>query len=80
MEHDLVDAFARGELHGVVLEQFRSRYLTNPQRLEATRFAEALQSLDETSRMGTFVGGGSRAGRCVREKWRWRNGWRLPPP
>jgi hypothetical protein len=46
VEHDLVDAFARGELEGVVLEQFRSRYLTTPRRHEAIRFASALQSLD----------------------------------
>ena len=30
VEHDLVDEYARGELQGVVLEQFRSRYLTTP--------------------------------------------------
>ena len=61
VEHDLVDAFARGELQGVVLEQFRSRYLTTPRRREATRFAEALQSLDENSGRRQFVRGGSRA-------------------
>ena len=49
VEHDLADGFARGELEGAVLEQFRSRYLTTPRRREATRFAEALQSLDENS-------------------------------
>jgi hypothetical protein len=49
VEHDLADAFARGELEGVVLEQFRSRYLTTPARREAARFAQALQSLDEHS-------------------------------
>jgi hypothetical protein len=72
VEHDLVDAFARGELHGVVLEQFRSRYLTTPRGREATRFAEALQSLDENSAWR----GSSEAGRApatlVREKQRWR--------
>ena len=71
VEHDLVDAFARGELHGAVLEQFRSSYLTNPRRREATRFAEALQSLDENS--GSDIS--SEAGRgpttLVREKRRW---------
>jgi hypothetical protein len=59
VEHDLVDAFARGELHGVTLEQFRSRYLTSPRGREMTRFAEALQSLDEPTGV-------------VREKRRWR--------
>src|SRR5688572_12734178 len=47
VEHDLADAFARGELHGADLEHFRSNYLTNPQRRQAARFAEALQSLDQ---------------------------------
>ncbi len=72
VEHDLVDAFARGELHGVVLEQFRSTYLTTPRGREATRFAEALQSLDENPGWR----GSSEAGRApatsVRDKWRWR--------
>jgi hypothetical protein len=52
VEHDLVDAFARGELKGVVLEQFRSSYLTTPSRRASIRFAQALQSLDETSGSG----------------------------
>jgi hypothetical protein len=47
VEHDLVDAFARGELEGIVLEQFRTKYLTTPRRYETVRFARALQSLDE---------------------------------
>src|SRR5688572_30368058 len=46
VEHDLADAFARGELRSADLEHFRSNYLTTPQRREAARFAEALQSLD----------------------------------
>jgi hypothetical protein len=54
VEHDLVDEYARGELQGVVLEQFRSRYLTTPRRRHATRFAEALQSLDQSSEDGTL--------------------------
>jgi hypothetical protein len=71
VEHDLVDAFARGELEGVVLEQFRSRYLTTPQRREATRFAEALQSLDENSGLrSSEAGRGSST--IAREKRRWR--------
>jgi len=44
VEHDLADAFARGELHGTALEQFRSRYLTTPRQRETARFAAALQS------------------------------------
>src|SRR5262249_27709424 len=46
VEYDLLDAFARGELHGTVLQQFRSRYLTTPRGREAARLAEALQSLE----------------------------------
>src|SRR5688572_8214398 len=46
VEHDLADAFARGELRSADLEHFRSNYLTTPQRRDAARFAEALQSLD----------------------------------
>src|ERR1700752_1515648 len=61
MEHDLVDAFARGELRGMVLEQFRSRYLTTERGREATRFGEALQSLE-----------GRAPATLVREKRRWR--------
>jgi anti-sigma factor RsiW len=72
VEHDLVDAFARGELAGVVLEQFRSRYLTTAERRDAARFAEALQSLNENSEWG----GSSEAGRGPttpgRETRRWR--------
>jgi hypothetical protein len=70
VEHDLVDAFARGELHGVVLEQFRSRYLTTRRGREATRFADALQSLDERSGRGRSSDAGRRPATLVREKWR----------
>jgi hypothetical protein len=72
VEHDLVDAFAHGELHGVVLEQFRLKYLTTPRGREATRFAEALQSLDESSGGGRPSEAGRGSARLVREKWRWR--------
>ncbi len=72
VEHDLVDAFARGELEGVVLEQFRSSYLTTPQRREAARFAEALQSLDESSGRGSSSDAGRGPTTVVREPRRWR--------
>jgi hypothetical protein len=49
VEHDLVDAYARGELHGATLELFRSRYLATPRGREMTRFAEALQSHEPTT-------------------------------
>ena len=42
VEDDLVDAYARGELSGVRLEQFRSAYLASPARRDKVRFAEAL--------------------------------------
>lgn len=72
VEHDLADAFARGELHGVVLEQFRSRFLTTPRRREATRFAEALQSLDENSGRDSSSEAGRAPTTVVREPRRWR--------
>ena len=72
VEHDLVDAFARGELTGIVLEQFRSRYLTTPQRLDTTRFAEALQSLDENSEWGSSSEAGRGRTTPVRGTRRWR--------
>ena len=72
VEHDLVDAFARGELQGVVLEQFRSRYLTTPRRRDATRFAEALQSLDESSERGSSSEASRGPTTPVRETGRWR--------
>src|SRR5688500_5080039 len=72
VEHDLVDAFARGELAGVGLEQFRSRYLTTPQRRDTTRFAEALQSLDENSEWGSSSEAGRGPTTPVRETRRWR--------
>ncbi|MEO7134258.1 MAG: hypothetical protein ABI024_08555 [Vicinamibacterales bacterium] len=72
VEHDLVDAFARGELHGMVLEQFRSTYLTTPQRREATRFAHALQSLGEHSGRGSSAQADGRPTMPVRETRRWR--------
>jgi hypothetical protein len=49
VEHDLVDAFARGELRGAALEQFSARYLTTPRGREAIRFAKALRSFGERS-------------------------------
>jgi hypothetical protein len=71
-EFDLMDAFARGELHGVVLQQFRSRYLTTPRGREATRFAEALQSLDGSARWGNPSQAVRGPATVVRETWRWR--------
>ncbi len=72
VEHDLVDAFARGELEGVALEQFRSRYLTTPQRRGAIRFAEALQSLDDHSGRRSTSQAGRGPTTPVRETPRWR--------
>ena len=69
VEHDLLDGFARGELQGALLEQFRSTYLTTPRRLEATRFAEALQSLDVPSARARSSPDGPERTPLVREKW-----------
>jgi hypothetical protein len=73
VEHDLVDAFARGELEGVVLDQFRSRYLTTPRRHEATRFARALQSLVEDSGGRSSSAAGHEPATPVPKTRRWRN-------
>jgi hypothetical protein len=42
VEHDLVDAYARGELSGDELDRFRAQYLSSPVGREKIRFAEAL--------------------------------------
>ena len=73
VEYDLVDAFARGELDGIVLEQFKSRYLTTPRRYEAIQVARALQSLDQhPARLGTPEAGHT-APRRVPTTRRWRD-------
>ena len=72
VEHDLIDAFARGELEGAVLEQFRSRYLTSQRRRDAIRFAEALQSLDKHAGRGSSSEAGRTPTTPVRETRRWR--------
>ena len=68
-EHDLVDAFARGELNQAASEQFRTRYLTTPRGRAATRFAEALQSRDENFGRGGLSGRGPM---LDRERWHGR--------
>jgi hypothetical protein len=40
VEHDLVDAYVKGELSGDTLSRFRSRYLSAPANREKVRFAE----------------------------------------
>jgi hypothetical protein len=72
VEHDLVDAFARGELHGAILERFRSRYLARPGGREAIRFAVALQALGEHSGRGASAEIERRPTTPVREGHRWR--------
>lgn len=44
VEDDLVDSYARGELSGDTLEQFKSFYLSSPKRREKLAFAEALHA------------------------------------
>ena len=49
LEHDLVDAFVRGELSGDALERFEHFYLSSPKRAEKVEFAKALLRLEEKS-------------------------------
>src|SRR5947209_1954353 len=42
VEHDLVDAYVKGELSGETLDRFRSRYLSSPVGIRKVRLAEAL--------------------------------------
>jgi len=44
LEHDLVDAYVKGELTGETLDLFRSHYLSSPAKRERVRFAETLRS------------------------------------
>jgi hypothetical protein len=71
VEHDLVDAFVRGELEDVVLEQVRATYLTTPRRRESIRFARALQSLDEGVDSGDAPAAGRRMSTPGRARRRW---------
>lgn len=48
-EHDLVDAFVRGELTGQTLERFQSHYLATPLRREKERFARTLHGFADRS-------------------------------
>lgn len=47
VENDLVDAFARGDLSGDVLEQFQKFYLSSPRRREKLEFARTFLRFDE---------------------------------
>ena len=42
LEHDLVDAYVKGELSGETLDLFRSHYLSSPAKRERVRFAQTL--------------------------------------
>jgi len=44
LEHDLVDAYVKGELSGETLDLFRSHYLASPAQRERVRFAEVLSA------------------------------------
>ena len=46
VEHDLVDAYVRGELSGDTLDRFRSRYLSSSTGIRKVGFAEALLAYD----------------------------------
>jgi hypothetical protein len=62
VEHDLVDAYANGELTGDVLEGFRSRYLRSRAGLAQVEFAEALRGY----RRAAVAGQGSTPGALAR--------------
>jgi type II secretory pathway component PulM len=68
-----IDAFARGELDSVALEHFRSRYLSTARGREMTRFAEALQGLDENSGGADSSERPYRVATPVDAKWRGRD-------
>ncbi|PWT82540.1 MAG: hypothetical protein C5B57_08510 [Blastocatellia bacterium] len=42
VEDDLVDAYAKGEISGEMLDRFRSHYLSSPARRDKVEFAETL--------------------------------------
>src|SRR5262245_38755549 len=62
VENDLVDAYAKGELSGEMLDRFRSHYLSSPGRRDKVEFAETLLAYEarETSTApapGSSLGG-----------------------
>lgn len=46
IEHDLVDAYVRGELSGATLERFETSYLVSPRRRRKVEFAGALRGIE----------------------------------
>src|SRR5262245_54748194 len=52
VENDLVDAYAKGEISGEMLDRFRAHYLSSPARREKVEFAETLLAY-ETRRTST---------------------------
>lgn len=50
VEHDLVDAYVRGELQGDTLDRFETWYLSSPRRMQKVAFARTLSSLENRRR------------------------------
>jgi hypothetical protein len=55
-EHDLIDAYIRGELNGETLERFRSHYLASPFRREKVELARALGVFADSQRAAVVRG------------------------
>ena len=81
VEFDLVDAFARGELSGEVLEQFRSGISATPTRTRRDSIRRSAAVSRPEARTGHVVRGGSWAGNPrSRRHGAGASGWPLPPP
>jgi hypothetical protein len=65
VENDLVDAYAKGELSGEMLDRFRSHYLSSPVRRDKVEFAETLLAY-ETRGTATAPAHGSSFGQAFR--------------
>lgn len=66
VEHDLVDAYAGGELTGDTLAAFKAQYLSSPSGLAAVEFAQALRGYQPAAMPGRAPASAARR-------------WPLPP-
>ena len=64
IEHDLIDAFVRGELSGDAQERFEHFYLSSQRRAEKVEFAKALLRWDEAARRAELLA-------AKQSPWRW---------
>jgi hypothetical protein len=67
VENDLVDSYARGELSGDDLAQFKKSYLSSPKRWQKVQFAKALRSFEakeatQATQESTAPGSGPKEG------------------